>query len=255
MKNIFLILLLTLGVESCSEDNLTVYDGGINSVYFAQEKTGWVDSINFSFAMYLTNDTIIPFRVQALGDMVDHDRFFKVIVDERSTATIGKHFDLLNEEYILPGKSRDAIIPLRIHRTDDLYDTIVSVTLKLVPNGDFHQLMSVKNGNIDILHKTLHFSSITVQPRGWLSAFLGYFSVAKFNLINNLLGFNPVDWYDLKVSVGEAIGAGTFMANYLNDRINTGNPADAIKDPDPKSERGYMTFNNVTIPAHYPDAR
>lgn len=258
MKKICLFLLLALGAWSCSEDRLSVYSGEGNSIYFSRVNDTYLDTVNFSFAMHLTSDTTISFKVEALGDMTDYDRTFKVALDERSTATAGKHFDVLEAEYILPAKSRYATIPLRIHRTDDLYDTIVSVTLNLIPNENFHQLVverESKNEDVNVIRKTLIFTSITMKPDVWMDNFVGYFSVAKFNLANSLLNIEPLDWYEKKVTIGELVGVGTFMTNYLNDRINTGNPADAIKDPDPKSERGYMTFKNVNIPAHYPDAR
>jgi len=142
MKGILIFLGVVLLCWSCEEDKLDLYKGE-GSVYFCYPKVTsevsnvYMDTTIFSFAMYNVQDTVVRLSVKALGDMVNHERRFKVQV-ESTTAIAGTNYDELQSEYILPKDSVYGEIPIHIYR-EGLSDTTVSIELRLVANEYFQQ--------------------------------------------------------------------------------------------------------------------
>ena len=115
MKGILIFLGVVLLCWSCEEDKLDLYKGE-GSVYFCYPKVTsevsnvYMDTTIFSFAMYNVQDTVVRLSIKALGDMVNHERRFKVQV-ESTTAIAGTNYDELQSEYILPKDSVYGEIP------------------------------------------------------------------------------------------------------------------------------------------------
>ncbi|MCC8173114.1 MAG: DUF4843 domain-containing protein, partial [Odoribacter sp.] len=216
-----------------------------------------VDTLTFSFLATQSPDTIINIRVRAMGQPYEYDRLFKVAIEE-NTAEEGKHYDLLESEYIIKSDSSYGYIPIKIYR-QNLLDTIVSMNLYLAPNEYFTQNLAPviqNNDTIDIMRLTFVFTAEVTQPRYWQPSILGYFSPTKFFLICEMMNMKPEEWFvSSGFSMGIVYGTAVFMTNYLNEKINTEGQAGAIRDPHPGSDRGYMTFPSIQIPAEWPDVR
>lgn len=267
MKGILIFLGVVLLCWSCEEDKLDLYKGE-GSVYFCYPKVTsevsnvYMDTTIFSFAMYNVQDTVVRLSVKALGDMVNHERRFKVQV-ESTTAIAGTNYDELQSEYILPKDSVYGEIPIHIYR-ERLSDTTVSIELRLVANEYFQQDLPrkiVDKDTIDITRHVLMFTSKLTRPSMWMTSMLGYFSEVKFNFFNQEMGFEPGDWFsadnEIKSSIGnKMIIAKVYFANYLNAIIEAGDPTKMPQDPENSNEadKGYMTFPGVTIPEDWPMA-
>ena len=178
MKGILIFLGVVLLCWSCEEDKLDLYKGE-GSVYFCYPKVTsevsnvYMDTTIFSFAMYNVQDTVVRLSVKALGDMVNHERRFKVQV-ESTTAIAGTNYDELQSEYILPKDSVYGGIPIHIYR-EGLSDTTVSIELRLVANEYFQQDLPrkiVDKDTIDITRHVLMFTSKLTRPSMWMTSML-----------------------------------------------------------------------------------
>ena len=266
MKNIFFII-IAVCLLGCEEDQLKFYHG-VDNIYFykrsAPASQAYVDTTVFSFAFINEADTLVSLSVRGQGEVMDFDRSFRVAV-EGGTAEEGVNFDALSDDFVLKAGEVYASVPVRIYR-EGLKDKSVSMVLRLLPNEYFAQNMpytTVKSDTIDITRHVLVFSNKIEQPVAWSEPILGYFSEAKFRLLNEELGIQAASWYDeaqLKDMSDKAKGAGVYMVNYLNDFVQRTDYVNMPKDPDaPAENRGYMTFRNVSgssvkIPAEWPDA-
>lgn len=263
MKYIFLVL-AAVCLLGCEEDQLKFYHG-VDNIYFYKRNVPsgqvYLDTTVFSFAFADTPDTLVQLTVRGQGEMTGYDRTFRVAV-EGGSARAGVNFDELEDEYVLKAGSVYGTVPIRIYR-EGLKDKAVSVVVRLLPNENFVQNMPftiVKYDLIDITRHVLVFTNQLSRPDAWNEAFLGYFSEAKFRLVNEELGINAASWYDasrLVEMANKAKGAGVYMVNYLNKMIEANDYVRMPKDPDaPAENRGYMTFKHangvVKIPPEWP---
>lgn len=265
MKNILLIIMAAC-LLGCEEDQLKFYHG-VDNIYFYRRNVPsgevYLDTTVFSFAFADAADTLIQLSVRGQGEVRDFDRAFRVAV-EGGSAQEGVNFDALQEDYVLKARNVYASVPVHIYR-EGLKDKAVSVVIRLLPNENFVQNMpytTVKYDTIDITRHVLVFTNQLKKPDVWNEAYLGYFSEAKFRLVNEELGINAAAWYDDSRMVemnNKAKGAGVYMVNYLNEFVKKNDYVHMPKDPDaPAENRGYMTFKHangtVKIPAEWPDA-
>ncbi|MCM1032082.1 MAG: DUF4843 domain-containing protein [Oscillibacter sp.] len=267
MKYIFFIA-LSFCLLGCEEDQLKFYHG-VDNIYFCRRNVSssqmYVDTTVFSFAFADAPDTLIQLSVRGQGEMRDFDRPFRVAV-EGGTAQAGVNFDALEDFYVLEANNVYGTVPVRIYR-EGLKEKSVSMVIRLLPNEYFVQNMpytTVKYDTVDITRHVLVFTNQLKQPDAWSEAYLGYFSEAKFRLVNEELGIAAASWYDesrLVEMSNKAKGAGVYMVNYLNEFVKNNDYVNMPKDPDaPAENRGYMTFKNSTsgtavkIPAEWPDA-
>lgn len=252
MKNILLIFSFSLLFLCCSEDTLDTYHGN-DGIYFAPNMMGkYIDSTSFSFAMVTEDDTVVNMAVRLYGEVQDYDRPFRVKLEE-AIGEEGVDYAPLEEEYVLPANRAETAIPVRIFRHGFAKNKL---TLRIVPNEYFTQVLSLKvqdEDTLDMTVKTLIFTSKLTQPKNWYDWAFGYFSEAKYKLVNELGNMNPEVWNSNNFPSQYYYQLPLFLTNYLNSKIAEG-PESALKDPDPQSTRGYMTFPNVVIPSSFPDA-
>ncbi len=264
MKNIFVFGILLLAC-ACSEEQLKVYEGECNSVYFGKDQgeqaLGYVDSLMTSFALSNASDSLVQLKICGLGEVTDFDRPLEVVVDS-TTAEEGTHFEIIWDQCVLKAGRDVAYLPVLLHRTPDLTKTELAIHFRLASNEYFGQQMPFKkvgNKYLDIRRMSLYFTDKMVKPQVYMDtdAFFGYWSEAKFRTINTVLDIDPREWTDRKkFPIGRINGMVAFMRNYLNDLIDPDDPEGwkkVLKDPSPKSHRGYMTFPGVKIPVNWPD--
>lgn len=265
MKRIELILAIFLFCLGCKEDLLDTYSGD-SAIYFCKNtsRDAWVDTTTFSFAFVTVSDTVLQISVKAMGEAVSYDRKFKVKV-EGGNAKAGVNYELLEEACVLQAGEVFSYVPVHLFR-EGARDTVLYIDLRLEPNEFFQQNMpfkQVNNQEVDITHHVVRFTSSITKPKSWYDSMLGYFSEAKFILLNEELGINAADWFDdsKMPEIGpKAMGGGYYMVNYLNLFVDKDDYVNMPKDPEgPAANRGYMTFASyggdiVKIPASWPDA-
>ncbi len=270
MKKIVVIgLFLSFICWNCSEDELDTYEG-TNSIYFtvhnpyatSTESLPYTDSTVFSFINYNISDTTLHLQVSTLGDVVPYERKFKVeVVEKETTARGGEFYDELLEEYLIPADSVSGVVPVTLHRIKELREERYSLTLRLVPSGDFQLALKEKvvdkvNGKtVDLLKHRIYFSDLIQEPLMWRYGAVpgvepemgSVWSVDKYLLTNYLLNVTPTDWDNRNtMQIGRRLGISVYMRNYLMDMIAKGT---AVLDE--AEADGFMRVKGVVVPANY----
>lgn len=191
---------------------------GKAGVYFAVQHpwaSGGGDSTSWEyspktevpFIMTTSTDSVVGLKVKLLGNLVNNDRNFRmVIVDSGTTAIAGTDYDVPQKDYVLAANTSTQIVYVNVHKASSLKDTQRTIMIELVPTADFQLPIntwypapgqygySPKPGapteNISAIRHTIVLSDvITSQPAGWLPGFFGDFSREKYNVL--------CDWFDL----------------------------------------------------------
>ncbi|KAF2509443.1 DUF4843 domain-containing protein [Flavobacterium zhairuonense] len=244
MKKIFILSILflsILGFASCDHEEIATYSG-TDSVYFAPSVFGIsdgatttiTDSIGFTFALEkpeIVGKTYnIPVRVQ--GDISDIDRKVKLVVDPKSTAIAGTHFEI-PQDFVIPAGKVVTDLPVKVFRTADMKKNGFLLILNLEENESFKTEMKSKEINV-LTHKRISFITFKLsfddkltQPIGWYASSLGVFSAKKFFLMCDLIHLDPVIFNQKLGGPGLAIADfmyyQAFMKRYLADQKASGN--------------------------------
>ena len=273
MRNILLLLLITLCCWNCQEEKLATFDGQ-NGIYFINyyrnnntAKELYTDTTSFSFVWTTASDTVVHLGVRGLGKVMDYDRPFRVKV-ANTNAVAGVHYDELQSEYILKADTTYSSVPIHIYRESIAHDTTFYIEVELVANDYFVPnipFKEVSNNGIDTIYITrqvLAFSNKMEEPEPWqyVKSFVGEWTEAKFTYINETFSLDPAIWYGDKSqwnTIMNRVQAGaTFLTNYLNSIIAKNDYANYPKDPDNSdiNAKGYLTIPGITIPSDWPNA-
>jgi hypothetical protein len=264
MKKITTMICTGLALLGCAEDDLKLYNGR-SAIYFEalEVNTGRIlDTIDFGFGPTPLVEVELALRVKATGDVMDTDRRFKVKVENTDDATPGIDFDV-DSSFTFPAGAPEAAVAVKLYRGPEDDDTTRFVTLRLVPNEHFDTSLPYRyrttTDSVDVTRMTVQFTSAMPRPQYYMEVVMGYFSVDKLLLVNELCNLTYAQW-TVNIPPMQMIGYGQALKNYLQYRISLG-PDMAIKDPSPKSHRGYMCIGtssyvtpDVVIPSDWPDA-
>lgn len=258
-KYIYIIGLLVFSLWSCQEDEVMQWQGK-TCIYFSYKQNGANDAFSndmgFSFGLTNSMDTVIYIPVTATGDPVNYDREFSYVIDS-ITGVEGVQYDPLPAKGIFPADSTEGYIAVSLHRVlDD--DSIYYMHFRLIPNEEFDlNIPEAYNGNdtTSLTRFTFSYSSSIAKPQYWMDSFLGYFSLAKYNLCYELTG----QTWQTRPNAMLMIAYGQIFQTYVESRILEGKDA-ALRDPSnhEPGEEGYMTMRGiygsyVTIPEEWFD--
>ena len=242
-----------LAVTSCSHDELELYSGVPAAVYIQQVQSYDIygnplsyrqASAELSFSN--TNPSItsayISFNVRLAGEVVDYDRPYKIVVDpEKTDALEGVDYDLSENEFcIKAGKSSDQV-RVKVLRNERLLTATYTVSFQLEPNENFTlDINHYKNSSgwnvdgeeCDATIYSVSFSEKYTAPNFWKTyqaSYFGDFSVKKFALLNEIMGWTAYDWQyggfsGFKVQYGKLDYATTALRNRLIEEAKKGTP-------------------------------
>jgi hypothetical protein len=258
---------MTLALFACAEENLKLYDGG-QAIYFQVLEVNTrriLDTVEFGFGPTAYTEYAFEIQVKATGDVMDVDRQLKVKVENTVNAARGRDFDVDNE-FLFPAGASDARVVVKLYRGPEDDDTTRFVTLRLEPNEFFTTNLPYRyrstSDSVDVTRVTVQFTSAMPKPRYYMDVMMGYFSVDKLLLVNELCNMTYDKWNNERVAAMTMMGYSQTLRNYLQYRVSLGQEM-AIKDPSPKSNRGYMCLGagymtaygpDVVIPPEWPDA-
>lgn len=139
MKNVlFTILsLLTLGLTSCKEDSIDLFDTSTHYLYILSDERSDKDSVFTSFKFYVgAQDHIVKFPVQLAGLPLTEDKKYKVEVVSQETTALPEDYSLDTEQIFHAGLWTDTL-QIKLIRTAHLAQTDVTLTVRLVENENF----------------------------------------------------------------------------------------------------------------------
>lgn len=276
MKKFIFILaaIVFYSLLSCSEDKIDTYHGE-DFIYFSDSVGNnglsyyWKSSRTFNFFFTTAQEASIALPVSAGGMVSESDRTFLVEPEVDGDAVEGLDFELSREQ-IMPAKKSKTNVYVKLKRRAEMEGKTFTVKVHLKPNENFTTNFPV---GIDLNNDTVSRKVMDVICQAELTApayynsnksYIGYWSVLKFNTMNEVLDLTLDDWLDAGNKKGILYGTNfnnymNVFGNYLNRKISEG-PDAAIKDPDAQSTRGYMTMPGfpyfgiptVVIPANFP---
>lgn len=235
-KSIYiLVLFMVAGIfAACKKQQLLTYNAPDNIYFFYKRSNLRMDSLDFSFAYspLSVKDSIVKIPFAVTGIPVSKDREFAVTVAADGTAKAGVNF-VLPEKFVLgAGKLIDSF-PVKLIRTADLQQNILSFKLNLVPNSNFQTDIKSIVGTLDSINTLafkINISDVLTQGNYWTGVFnpyFGTFSVKKLRLLNGIAGM-PLDYvntgiYDLNLNA-RCAGWAITMSRYLKDQQKSGKP-------------------------------
>ena len=172
---------------SCDKEEIPVFASNDAGIYF-QRLTSTVygstteyysDSTDFSFAgmyAYYTSH-VLNAPVLTMGKVVDYDRPFKVVVDmEESTAIEGIDFEIELDSLVIKAGTSNAVVPVRLLRTETLLEKSLKIVLRLQENEHFKcylktykntNLYTAKGEQISGIRYVFTFNEMYTQPNFW----------------------------------------------------------------------------------------
>ncbi len=186
-KSILISLSLVLGVllYSCQKADEMRYIGVTNAVFGTTTDT--LTPIVYSFLEHpevKDVDTIyVPVRIQ--GNRMHIDRPIKItVVKDSTTAVVGKHYEALKDQYVMPADSGSINIPIIIKKGDNLLNlSTVKIGLRIEPNEYF-------GSNPGYQYTSVTFSNTLKEPAWWnyWETYLPKFTTTAYSLVTKITG-------------------------------------------------------------------
>lgn len=244
-----LIFSVLFALYSCKTEMMD-YEGDAG-VYFAVQypwPSGAGDTIQWeftpvsdvSFFLEEREDSVIKVRVQILGDAVERDRYFKiVVVDTGTTAVVNHDYEPISETQLIPANQHFSDIKVTLHKATDLVGIKRSLMLRLEETPDFRlpfgtwfpwprqhkwaPTVGAATEDIAAIEHTIYISDIVKQPDGWWAGLLGVFTVKKFNMICEMFDLTINDFSKTNMSSSRAKACGQRFDAYLKAQKDAGN--------------------------------
>ena len=166
----------------CGENEALYYEGepdGTSGIYFAYYNGMTMGSsityhykdttADYSLTSVAGSSAVIRIPVRVFGNISEQDRPFKVKVIG-GTVEEGEDFTL-PDEFIIPGGTASASVPVTIFKKDELQDGVVRyITIGLEENEHFKAYIDkrvVGNDTIGTQAITIQYSMVLEQPWSW----------------------------------------------------------------------------------------
>lgn len=219
-------LLVMLAFFTACEKSLMTFEGP-ESIYFSMQKNAdpEEDIYLFDASINLMNqvgsEVEYGLNVVVTGEPKDYDRPYRVgVVADSTTAVSGVDFILPEGGVIKAGQVSDSLY-VKLLKNDDLQKKSVRLYVQVLPNEHFSTSFSQfghlgREYNVfDPRVYDLTFTSMMSKPFWWESystsnpvenGNLGYFTVKKITLLNELYSLTYADWLSTDEGGTGAIG-------------------------------------------------
>lgn len=246
---------LVLSLWGCDKEEISTFTSDDAGIYFQRMSSyiygttteNYADSVAYSFASAkaTVKSAVLSATVRTMGKVADHDRPFKVVIDEEGTTAVrGQHFEVDLDTLVVPAGKSTAYVRVRFFRTDDIMEKAVRLVLRLEENDYFKcYLQEYKNTNsyaatgAQISGVTYKFSisEMYTEPSYWNmfgGDFFGPWTSKKYVVVNQVIGVTPSDWSNAgyagaKVQYGRFNFFALAVQKYLQEQADAGTP---VKD-------------------------
>ena len=235
-----------------ASDDAGIYFQRLTSAVYGSTTEYYSDSTDFSFAgmyAYYTSHVLYA-PVLTMGKVVDYDRPFKVVVDMgESTAIEGIDFEIELDSLVIKAGTSNAVVPVRLLRTETLLEKSLKIVLRLQENEHFKcyletykntNLYTAKGEQISGVRYVFTFNEMYTQPNFWKNYaeqdYFGEWTPKKYQVVNQVCGLTPRDWqyanmYGYKLQTALLPFFARTVRIYLQEQADAGNP---VKDSDGK---------------------
>jgi hypothetical protein len=205
--------------------------------------------VKFGYDAVIKSDSVIKISVKVMGSVVDYDRPVNfILVDSTSTARLGGDVELLTDRSFVPADSISGNIYVKLHNTENLNDTSLVASLRLIENehfkADYHFTRYADVNRDSIIMSTqirVRFDNGSEMPNMWANPttkmyfdmIFGSYSRVKFTLMCQILpgctreyftyasGENPQTVFSARFPMGLlaawARGLNTYLTTYKSE--------------------------------------
>ena len=260
-KYIFITIMALIPLfYGCEYETLPTYSGA-DQIYFgyadvdAERHLVRNDSVvvKFGYDAVIKSDSVISIRVKVMGSVVDYNRPVNfILVDSTSTAHLGSDVELLTDQSSVPPGSTVGNIYVKLHNTENLNDTSLVASLRLIENehfkADYHFTRYADINKDSIIVSTqirIRFDNENEMPNMWANPatkmyfdmVFGPYSRVKFALMCQILpgctrefftyasGENPQtifsNRFPMGLLAGWARGLNTYLVTYKSEHDGT----------------------------------
>lgn len=205
MKNILFIILcmLTLGLSSCKEDGIDLFDTSSHYIYIVSQERSDKDSLFTSFKFHVgVDEYTVKFPVHLAGLPLTEDKTFKVEVVPEETTALPADYSLESEQVFHAGLWVDSL-QIKLLRTAHLATTDVHLTVRLVENENFKlgDLIEPDPNGLPIYSKgtlkaTVAYNDKVTKPEWWKDdtekLLLGDYSDIKYERFIEVTGVSDL---------------------------------------------------------------
>ena len=132
MRNIYILMLLSLLTLSCKVDDIDTYDMKDSAVVFKTR------SVQFSMKGVTEEYASRTLNLDLVGQIADYDRRIDIRVQENSTNTAQEDTDFKIGEAVMKAGEYVASVEFSIHKLPEGVENM-NVTLEIVPNEYFRK--------------------------------------------------------------------------------------------------------------------
>lgn len=255
MKKTILLGIAALGalfMQSCSKEDFMTFDDSKTGIYMQRIYTttingtpiSFTDSAVVSFSNYKADVTELRLYVPVaiMGPVADHDRRFKLSVDESlSNAVKDEDYTFSDSACYIPAGKTSKTVYLKIKRTSKLEKAPVRLVFKLEDNENFTVELEKYNSNVNWASPgkelcgsryKIIYSDIYDMPYQWDwygADYWGTWSATKEKLLNQVMGWTHASWNDGTVKYGLMPYSAKQLKKYLQAQADAGTP---VKDED-----------------------
>jgi hypothetical protein len=228
MKNLYISILgLIIGLlvlSSCENDGFYYQDEARIRIEGPYRWAVGTDSLEYSFITSPpeVSEITLEISLHVMGLAAPRDRIAKVRVVAEKTTAGSSHYSMPMEATIRANELT-AILPLTLHRTNDLQEQTVRLDIAVDESVDF------KSGVVERNHLLVKWNDILSMPNNWdeLVEFFGAFSMVKYRFMINTLGVTEFD--TTVMSWAQLMNYKIVLQNALNE-YNAANPGNPLRD-------------------------
>lgn len=198
-------------LTGCSNQE-SVYEGDAG-VYFVVPGTS--NTLEYSF-LTTTEDYIdAQITVQTLAQPQDRDRTFALaVVDTATTAKAGTDYEALPQAFVMPAGKTETTVTVRLLCAPHLEEESVSLSLRVVPQGDFTTTI------LDRSQVTLTWTNQLAKPSNWdyiYKMYFGEYSRVKHRYTLAVLGWTAEEFLAAESDAERLTFGGILMNTWFRD--------------------------------------
>ncbi|MGE6221352.1 DUF4843 domain-containing protein [Nubsella zeaxanthinifaciens] len=222
--------LAALGILFGCEKELNKYEGK-PTVYFydagkipAFNGDNPKDSTIMSFSLAKAQDSIVNMVISVTGAKSDVDRPYKLVINPKSDAVAGSHYEILNSNFVIKKNRLADTVKIKFFRRTEMQSKTYLLNFDLEENENFSPEMkyrTISNRQVSLVSYRWFVNDIIKKPGRWLDGYFGTFTRKKLLLMAEVLGIEPA-YLDASVSIAESTAYGKFMQRYLNEQKAAG---------------------------------
>jgi len=205
LRTYIIVVLACLFCISCKKTDQSPFFDGKPAIAISGETSQGVisDSLAFSFGTISSSitDTVIRIKVRAIGLTADHDRGYKLVINQQLSNAQPAEYEFPTN-FVLPANKVETSVGLKVKRSERIKTAVARLVIEVQANDEF-----TPGARLEVLGQpvsgpkfTVSWTSLLAKPAVWdgfptaaLVFAFGNYSRTKHQLIIDATGFATYD--------------------------------------------------------------